>query len=171
MKHPVCLSVNGKRYEIYLESRRTLLQVIREDLGLTGTKKGCEHGECGACSVIIDGKLMDSCLVLAIEAAGKEILTIEGLRQGEALHPLQESFIQHAALQCGFCTPGMILAAKALLDKNPHPTEKQIRKGLEGNLCRCTGYNKIVQAIMAVARSGGRNSISVLNRPEISEKE
>ena len=171
MKHPVRLSVNGKRYEIYVESRRTLLQVIREDLGLTGTKKGCEHGECGACSVIIDGKLMDSCLVLAIEAAGKEILTIEGLRQGEALHPLQESFIQHAALQCGFCTPGMILAAKALLGKNPHPTEEQIRKGLEGNLCRCTGYNKIVQAIMAVARSGGRSSIPVLNRPEISEKE
>jgi len=151
MEHDIRLTVNGTPREIRVESRRTLLQVIREDLGLTGTKKGCEKGECGACSVLMNGKVVNSCLVLAVEANGKDILTIEGLRQGQMLHPLQRSFVEHGAIQCGYCTPGMILSAKALLDENPHPTEEQIKKGMEGNLCRCTGYTKIIKAIMAVA--------------------
>jgi carbon-monoxide dehydrogenase small subunit len=151
MEHDIRLRVNGIPREIRAESRRTLLQVIREDIGLTGTKKGCEKGECGACSVLVNGKVVNSCLVLAVEANGKDILTIEGLRQGQMLHPLQRSFVQHGAIQCGYCTPGMILSAKALLDENPRPTEEQIKKGMEGNLCRCTGYAKIIKAIMAVA--------------------
>ena len=152
MKHNIHLTVNGARHEILVESRRTLLQVIREDLGLTGTKSGCEKGECGACSVLMNGKVVNSCLVLAVEADRKDILTIEGLRKGQILHPLQKSFIEHGAIQCGFCTPGMIISAKALLDENFNPTEIQIKKGIEGNICRCTGYIKIIKAIMAVAR-------------------
>jgi aerobic-type carbon monoxide dehydrogenase small subunit (CoxS/CutS family) len=152
MRHNICFTVNGTRYENWVESRRTLLQVIREDLRLTGTKKGCEKGECGACSVIMNGKLVNSCLVLAVEADGKDIQTIEGLRKGQTLHPLQNSFIAQGALQCGYCTPGMIMSAKALLDENPNPTEDEVKKAIEGNLCRCTGYVKIIKAIMAVAR-------------------
>jgi carbon-monoxide dehydrogenase small subunit len=152
MKHRIRLTVNGDPHEVLVEARRTLLQVIREDLGLKGTKKGCEQGECGACSVIMDGQLMNSCLVLAVEAHEKEITTIEGLRQGETLHPLQQSFIDRGALQCGYCTPGMILAGKALLDENPNPTEEQVKKGIEGNLCRCTGYTKIIEAILAAGQ-------------------
>jgi carbon-monoxide dehydrogenase small subunit len=126
--------------------------VLREDLGLTGTKEVCDLGTCGACTVLIDRKPALSCLTLAVACKGKEILTIEGLRQGETLHPLQNSFIQHGAIQCGMCTPGMILSAKALLDENPQPTEMEVRKAIAGNLCRCTGYVKIVEAILCVAR-------------------
>lgn len=157
MKHLIRIKVNDRSYELHVESRRTLLQVIREDLRLTGTKKGCEKGECGACSVIMNNKLVNSCLILAVEANEKDILTIEGLRKGLTLHPLQKSFIDYGAIQCGFCTPGMILSAKALLDENPSPTEDQVKKAIEGNLCRCTGYLKIIQAIMAVARRDFNN--------------
>lgn len=161
-RHEISLRVNGRKYDLTVDSRRTLLRVIREDLGLKGTKKGCEEGECGACSVIVDGRVVDSCLYLAVEADGKEILTIEGLRRGRVLHPLQQSFIDHGAFQCGYCTPGMILTAKALLDKNPHPTEEEVRKGIEGNFCRCTGYQKIVQAILAAA---GREDVTKAEAP------
>jgi carbon-monoxide dehydrogenase small subunit len=126
------------------------LQVLRENLGLTGTKQGCNAGDCGACTVLIDNQPVDSCLTLAIEAQGKEILTIEGLDQQGRLHPLQQAFIDHYAVQCGFCTPGMILSAKSLLDRNSHPTEEEVREAISGNLCRCTGYVKIVEAILAV---------------------
>jgi carbon-monoxide dehydrogenase small subunit len=152
MKYNIHLIINEIPREIRVESRRTLLQVIREDLGLTGTKKGCERGECGACSVIMNNRVLNSCLVLAVEADGKDILTIEGLRRGMVLHPLQKSFVDHGAIQCGYCTPGMIISAKALLDENPSPTEDQVKKAIEGNLCRCTGYIKVINAIMAVAR-------------------
>lgn len=130
---------------------RTLLQVIREDLGLTGTKCGCERGECGSCTVLVNGLAINSCLMLAIEAEGKEILTIEGLAKNGQLHPLQEKFIELGAIQCGFCTPGMIMTAKALLDRNPKPTEEEVRREIAGNYCRCTGYDKIVEAILAAA--------------------
>lgn len=143
------LKVNGESREVLVEPRTTLLQVLREDLGLTGTKQGCNTGDCGACTVLIDNHPVLSCLTLAIEAQGKEILTIEGLNQQGGLHPLQQSFIDHYAVQCGFCTPGMILSAKALLDRNSHPTEEEVREAISGNLCRCTGYVKIVEAILA----------------------
>lgn len=162
MRHNICLTVNGTQHELRVESRRTLLQVIREDLGLTGTKKGCEKGECGVCSVFMNGKVVNSCLVLGVEADGKDILTIEGLGGGQVLHPLQKTFVEHGAIQCGYCTPGMILAAKAILDENLHPTEDQIKKGIEGNLCRCTGYAKIIKAIMAVVKKGPSSSFLLL---------
>lgn len=146
------LRVNGEDYELMIASQRTLLEVLREDLELTGTKEGCEDGTCGACTVLLDGKPIRSCLLLAVEAEGKDILTIEGLAQGERLHPLQEAFINNGAIQCGFCTPGMILTAKALLDENPDPTEEEIREAICGVLCRCTGYVKIVEAIMAAPK-------------------
>jgi carbon-monoxide dehydrogenase small subunit len=130
-----------------------LLQVLREVLHLTGTKEGCSEGECGACTVFLDGQTIDSCLVFGVEANGRQIMTIEGLARGEQLHPVQKAFAEYGAVQCGFCTPGMILAAKALLDSNPHPTEADIRRGISGNLCRCTGYVKIVEAIKAAAQS------------------
>lgn len=149
-KQLVELKVNGESREVLVEPRTTLLQVLREDLGLTGTKQGCNTGDCGACTVLIDNHPVLSCLTLAIEAQGKEILTIEGLNQQGGLHPLQQSFIDHYAVQCGFCTPGMILSAKALLDRNSHPTEEEVREAISGNLCRCTGYVKIVEAILAV---------------------
>jgi carbon-monoxide dehydrogenase small subunit len=148
----ITLQVNGEIYELLIEAKKTLLEVLREDLGLTGTKEVCDLGTCGACTVLIDRKPALSCLTLAVACKGKEILTIEGLRQGETLHPLQNSFIQHGAIQCGMCTPGMILSAKALLDENPQPTEMEVRKAIAGNLCRCTGYVKIVEAILCVAR-------------------
>ncbi len=154
MNKKIEITVNGRLYRLGVEPRATLLDVIRYDLGLTGTKAGCEKGECGTCTVIMDNRPVNSCLILAVEADGSEILTIEGLATGEDLHPLQKSFVEMGAIQCGFCTPGMILVAKALLDKNPKPTEREIRQAIAGNLCRCTGYDKIVKAIQKV--SGGR---------------
>jgi carbon-monoxide dehydrogenase small subunit len=147
------LIVNGKSYKISIPPWRTLLEVIREDLGLTGTKEGCSLGECGACTVIMEGRAVNSCLVLATEADGKQITTIEGLADGDRLHPLQQAFVDHGGLQCGFCTPGMIMSAKALLDGNPTPSEEEIRRGIAGNLCRCTGYTKIIESIKAAAEN------------------
>jgi carbon-monoxide dehydrogenase small subunit len=138
-------------HEVETEPFRTLLQVIREDLGLTGTKSGCERGECGACTVLIDGVAVNSCLMPVMEVGDKEVLTIEGLARNGHLHPLQEKFIELGAIQCGFCSPGMILMAKALLDRNPRPTEEEVRREISGNYCRCTGYDKIVEAILAAA--------------------
>jgi len=146
------LTVNGTPYEVAVEPRQSLLQMLREELHLTGTKEGCSEGECGACTVLLDGITADSCLIFALEAQGREVVTIEGLAQGDQLHPVQKAFAEYGAVQCGFCTPGMILAAKALLESNPHPTEAEIRQGISGNLCRCTGYVKIVEAIQAAAR-------------------
>ena len=151
----ISITVNNKHYQLTIPPWRTLLEVIREDLKLTGTKEGCGLGECGACTVIMDGKTVNSCLVLATEADGKQITTIEGLAEGEKLHPLQQAFVDHGGLQCGFCTPGMIMSAKALLDKNPHPTEDEIKRGIAGNLCRCTGYAKIIESIKAAAEDTG----------------
>ena len=148
----ITLRVNGEAYELMITPQRTLLEVLREDLELTGTKEGCEDGTCGACTVLLDDTPIRSCLLLAVEAEGKDILTVEGLAQRERLHPLQEAFINNGAIQCGFCTPGMILTAKALLDENPNPTEEQIREAISGVLCRCTGYVKIVEAIMAARK-------------------
>ena len=150
MKRRIELNVNGKVYEVFVEPWRTLLDVLREELGLTGAKEGCDDGNCGACTVILDGKAIKSCLMLAPQARGKKILTIEGLGSEKNLHPLQQAFIDHFAVQCGFCTPGMILAAKALLDEKPDATEEEIRRGLHGNICRCTGYVKIVEAVETV---------------------
>jgi len=153
MKQVMNFTVNGESYELLVDTRRTLLEVLREEMGLTGTKEGCGLGACGTCTVILDGKPVLSCLVLAADAQGKEVLTIEGLAQGEKLHPIQESFVEHGAIQCGYCTPGMVMSAKALLDKNPEPTYEEIKRAISGNLCRCTGYTKIVEAIQAVKRS------------------
>ena len=146
------LNVNGKDYELQVKPSATLLNVIREDLALTGTKEGCGVGECGACTVIMEGKAVNACIILAIEANGKSITTIEGLADGEKLHPVQEAFVEIGGLQCGFCTPGMILSTKVLLDKNKTPTDQEIRKGLEGNFCRCTGYTKIVESVKVAAQ-------------------
>ena len=152
MKVLIELKVNGESYQVSIEPWRTLLEVLRETLNLTGTKEGCSRGDCGACTVLLDGKPANSCLLLAIEAQGKDILTIEGLAQGSQLHPLQEAFIDHGAIQCGFCTPGMILSGKALLDKNPQPSEVEVRQAISGNLCRCTGYTKIIEAILTASK-------------------
>ncbi len=142
------LVVNGDRYAVTVEPWRSLAEVLRQDLGLTGTKIGCNHGDCGACTVILDGRTVCSCLTLAVEAEGLPITTIEGVApSGQALHPIQEAFVERGAVQCGFCTPGMILNAKQLLDETPQPSDEEIRRGLSGNLCRCTGYAKIVDAI------------------------
>jgi xanthine dehydrogenase E subunit len=146
MKQVVNLSVNGEKYELYIEPSRFLRDVLREDLQLTGTKEACSSGRCGSCTVLIDGMAVKSCLILAVQAQGREILTIEGLAT-EKLHPLQQAFIDRFAVQCGYCTPGMILSAKALLDENPGAKEEEIKEGLSGNLCRCTGYTKIVEAV------------------------
>ena len=154
MKKEITLIVNGESYSLAVEPNRTLLQVLREDLGLTGTKEGCGKGDCGSCTVLVDGKAVNSCLTLAVQLKGKSITTIEGLATADGLHPLQQAFIQYGAIQCGFCTPGMILSAKALLDENPHPTEEEVKRSLAGNLCRCTGYTKIVEAVMVVAKGG-----------------
>ena len=153
MKQLIQLRVNGELHEVIVEPWRTLLEVIRDNIGLTGAKEACSTGECGACTVLLDGKPVNSCLLLAVEARGKDVLTIEGLSQGTRLHPLQDAFIRHGAIQCGFCTPGMLLSAKALLDNNPQPNEKEVREAIAGNLCRCTGYNKIVEAILEAAQS------------------
>jgi len=151
MKVPVQTTINGEPVEFLCEPRQSLLEVLREALGLTGTKEACNNGNCGACSVIMDGVLVNSCLVLAVEAEGKSITTVEGIAPREGLHPIQEEFLKHAALQCGVCTPGFIVATKSLLDHNPHPTEHEVRRWLAGNLCRCTGYDKIVRAVLAAS--------------------
>jgi carbon-monoxide dehydrogenase small subunit len=144
------LLVNKTKYQLKIEPWRTLVEVLRENLGLMGTKKSCNEGECGACTVIMDGKAVTSCLVLALDAQGKDIVTIEGLSEGETLDPIQESFLKHGGVQCGYCTSGMIMSAKALLDKNPNPTPDDTRRAISGNLCRCTGYQHIIDSIMAV---------------------
>ena len=144
--------VNGVTYEVTIEPRRTLLEVLRDNLGITGAKKACDTGDCGACTVLMDGKPVDSCLVLAVEAQGKDIITIEGLAKDGQLHPIQQAFVDHGAIQCGFCTPGMILSAKALLDRNPKPTKDEVKSAIAGNLCRCTGYAKIIEAILAASQ-------------------
>jgi len=148
----VTTSINGDETEFLCEPEQTLLDVLRDELGLTGSKEGCGTGDCGACSVTVDGRLVCACLVLAAEAEGREIGTIEGMADGETLHPLQQKFLDHAALQCGICTPGFLVAAKALLEKNPDPTETEVRYWLAGNLCRCTGYDKIIRAVMDAAQ-------------------
>ncbi|OGO80131.1 MAG: (2Fe-2S)-binding protein [Clostridiales bacterium GWC2_40_7] len=144
-------TVNGIPRELMVSPTMRLIDLIRDVLGLTGTKEGCGEGECGACTVLLDGKPVDSCLVLAGQVQGREVITIEGISNGEEMHPLQKAFIEEGAVQCGYCTPGMILSAKALLDNNPNPSEEEIRRGISGNLCRCTGYKKIVKAIQAVS--------------------
>jgi carbon-monoxide dehydrogenase small subunit len=150
MKKMITLKVNNQEYDLVIPVNRTLTQVLRENLKLTGTKQGCSVGDCGSCTVLFDGEPVNSCLVLAVEAEGHHITTIEGLADEGKLHPIQEAFVEKGGIQCGFCSPGMILSAKALLDKNPSPTEREIREGISGNLCRCTGYQKIVESIQAV---------------------
>ena len=147
----VTTTLNGNAVEFLCETRQTLLQILRDDLHLTGTKEGCATGDCGACSVTVDGRLMCSCLILGAEVEGKSVTTIEGMAEGEKLHPLQRKFLEHAALQCGICTPGVLVAAKSLLERNPDPTEEEVRYWLAGNLCRCTGYNKIIEAVLDAA--------------------
>lgn len=156
MKQIVPMTINGEPYELAVEPYRTLLDALRTEAGLTGAKKGCDVGDCGACTVILNGKPVNACLVLAVEARDSQILTIEGLAGYDgSLHPLQENFLKYGAAQCGFCTPGIIMAAKALLDENPHPTEAEVRFGIAGNICRCTGFAKIVTAILATATTAG----------------
>ena len=150
-KSHVTTTVNGDEYEFLCDTEQTLLDVLRDELFLTGTKEGCATGDCGACSVMLDGRLVCACLVLGVEAAGKSIETIEGLAHGDELHPLQQKFLEHNGAQCGICTPGTLIAAKALLEVNPDPSETEIRYWLAGNLCRCTGYDKIIRAVMAAA--------------------
>ena len=150
-KKKIQFTLNGQSHELSVQPWKTLLQLIREDLKLTGTKEGCGHGECGSCTVLMEGKTVNSCLVPAMEADNKEIVTIEGLSEGETLHPIQEAFVSHSGMQCGFCTSGMIISAKALLDSNPDPSEEEIREGIAGNFCRCTGYTKIIESISAAA--------------------
>jgi carbon-monoxide dehydrogenase small subunit len=157
-KIPVNAVVNGEEVQFLCEPRQSLLEVLRNELGLTGTKEGCNNGNCGACNVILDGVLVNSCLVLAVEIEGKSVTTIEGIAGPEKLHPLQRAFLENAALQCGICTPGFIVASKALLDITPHPSEMEVRHWLAGNLCRCTGYDKIVRAVLDAA--------NVVNREE-----
>lgn len=151
MKRLVGLKVNGEIYEVAIDPRRTLLEALREDIGLTGTKEGCGTGDCGACTVLVDGEAILSCLTLAVRCVGRDILTIEGLATPQGLHPLQQAFVEFGGTQCGFCTPGMIMTAKALLDKNPRPTRDEIRWAISSNLCRCTGYKKIIEAIELAA--------------------
>jgi len=159
-KHHVSSTINGEPVEFLCEAQQTLLDALRDVIGLTGSKEGCASGDCGACSVIVDGRLLCSCLMLAVEAENASITTVEGIAQGESLHPVQQKFLEHAALQCGFCTPGFIVAAKALLDANPEPTETEARYWLAGNLCRCTGYDKIVRAVLdAAAEMKGVNAV------------
>ena len=150
-KQVISVTVNGEPYEVFIDSRTTLLQLLREHLGLTGTKEGCSEGECGACSVNLNGRLVDSCLIFAVEAHGGQVQSIEGLAVNGELHAVQQAFIDCGGVQCGFCTPGMIMASKTLLEQNPHPTEEQIRQALGGNLCRCTGYAKIIDAVQTAA--------------------
>ncbi len=152
MRHHVSATVNGDAVEFLCDTEQTLLAVLRDELRLTGTKEGCGTGDCGACSVTLDGRLVCACLVLGVEVAGKNIDTVEGLADGEELHPLQRKFLEHAALQCGICTPGILIAAKSLLERNPDPSESEVRYWLAGNLCRCTGYHKIIEAVLDAAK-------------------
>jgi carbon-monoxide dehydrogenase small subunit len=152
VKRQLVMTVNGESVEVAVDPGAMLVDVLRGELELTGTKESCGRGECGACTVLLDGKAVTSCITPAMKAMNREVLTIEGLASPGKLHPVQEAFVAHGAVQCGFCTPGMILSAKALLDENPEPTEKEVRVGLSGNLCRCTGYVKIVEAVLAVAK-------------------
>ena len=153
-KTVITLNVNNETYELMVYPNRTLLEVLRDDLHLTGTKESCSEGVCGSCTVLVDGTPVRSCLTLAVAAQGTEITTIEGLSVGEKLHPVQEAFVNHHAIQCGFCSPGMILTSYALLAENPNPTEKEIRRAISGNVCRCTGYAKIVEAVKSLAEEG-----------------
>lgn len=160
MKQLIELDINNRVYEVAVDARDLLVDVIRKKVGLTGTKKGCGEGDCGACTVLIDGKPELACIKLAIACRGKKITTIEGLiQEGGALHPIQQAFVDHGAVQCGFCTPGMILSAKGLLDRNPHPTEYDIKHELSGNICRCTGYKKIIEAVEAAARVWSKEGV------------
>ena len=161
-KQLINVTVNGRRHEVAVEPRWTLLEMLREELRLTGSKEGCGTGDCGACSLLVDGRLVTSCLMLAAQADGREIVTIEGLAANGNLHPVQQAFIDTGGVQCGFCTPGMIMAAKSLLDRTPSPTLEQIREGLAGNLCRCTGYAKIYEAVMQAAQ---RSEPTVAKQP------
>lgn len=153
MKRLITLIVNGRACELAVEHNRTLAQVLREDLGLLGVKVGCGVGDCGACTVVLDGRCVNSCLVLAVQVDGSEVDTIEGVSEGGNLHPVQEAFVEHGAIQCGFCTPGMVLTAKNLLERRPDPSEAEVRAALSGNLCRCTGYQKIVEAVRLAAKA------------------
>jgi carbon-monoxide dehydrogenase small subunit len=152
-RHNIVLSVNGKHTSLEVESDRSLLDVIREDLKLTGTKRGCDNGDCGACTVLLNGKPVNSCLVLAVQADGQDVSTIEGVALDDELHPIQEAFVEHGAVQCGFCTPAMIMTAKVLIEETPQPTREEIKKAISGTLCRCTGYAQIIDAIQSCGRS------------------
>ena len=151
MKQIITMTVNGDTYELLAAPNQTLLEVLRENLGLMGTKRGCDLGACGACTVLVDGEAVLSCLMLAVDAVGKDVVTIEALSETGDLHPLQQAFVDHGGLQCGFCTPGIIMTAKAVLDEEPEPTEESIKRKLAGNLCRCTGYKKVTEAIMSAS--------------------
>lgn len=148
----ISLTINNRQYDLAVPPNRTLADMLRYDLKLTGTKKGCDEGDCGSCTVILDGKPVNSCLVLAVQASGKTVTTIEGVETDEGLHPIQKAFVEHGAVQCGFCSPGMILSGKSLLENNPSPDELEVRTAISGNLCRCTGYQKIVEAILAAGK-------------------
>ena len=152
MKQSLELTVNGQIQNLEVEPQRTLLEVLRDDLGLTGTKRGCDDASCGTCTVLLNGKAVLSCNILALEAHGKEVITVEGLAKDGQIHTLQKAFIEHGAIQCGFCTPGMLMSAKELLDNNPKPTELEVKEALSGNLCRCTGYTKIIEAVQAASQ-------------------
>jgi carbon-monoxide dehydrogenase small subunit len=155
VKQGIALTVNGDTHEVLISPNQTLLEVLRDKLGLMGTKRGCDLGACGACSVLVDGEAYLSCLMLAVDAVGRDIVTIEGLSAGSDLHPLQKSFVELGGLQCGFCTPGIIMTAKAILDEEPQPTEESVKKKMAGNLCRCTGYKKVIEAVMNASGTAG----------------
>jgi aerobic-type carbon monoxide dehydrogenase small subunit (CoxS/CutS family) len=152
MKKELKLTVNGQPYELYIKPKTLLVEVLRDQLGLTGTKRGCNSSSCGACTVMLNGMAVKSCSMLALQANGADIVTVEGLAKGNKLHPLQEAFLDHGAFQCGFCTSGMLMASRALLEENPKPTKEQIKEGIDGNICRCTGYNSIIRAVTAVVK-------------------
>jgi aerobic-type carbon monoxide dehydrogenase small subunit (CoxS/CutS family) len=152
MKKELKLTVNGQPYELYVKPKTLLVQVLRDYLGLTGTKRGCNSSSCGACTIVLNGMAVKSCSILALQANGADVLTVEGLAQGTKLHPLQKAFLDHGAYQCGFCTSGMLMASRALLEENPKPTKEQIKEGIDGNICRCTGYNSIIRAVTAVVK-------------------
>jgi len=154
VKRLIELNVNGELYEVAIQQHRTLAEVLREELDLIGTKEACNQGDCGSCTVILDGKTVTACLILAVEADGRDVRTIEGISDGGELNPVQKAFVEYGAIQCGFCTPGMVMSATALLEENPNPTEDEVRMGIAGNICRCTGYTKIVEAILALSEGG-----------------
>lgn len=163
--HPITLRVNGREYSGQAEARKTLADFIREDCGLTGTHLGCEHGVCGACTILMDGEPVRSCLLFAVQAQGADLRTVEGLAEGDRLHPIQQAYWDHHALQCGFCTPGFLMTTVAFLRDNPRPTEREIREGLAGNLCRCTGYQNIVEAVAAAAEALASGAIAQAAAP------